>query len=117
MQSCGTWTSIRIHARWVPTRQSSASPPACWSARPAAAGEESFDVTVCSPEWLADACREAGGILDARHNVVVTVEEFDERELLRWFDMRVRSVAGDDWDEIGERLGRRGHWEFEDHQP
>lgn len=25
-------------------------------------GEESFDVTVCTPEWLSAACREAGGL-------------------------------------------------------
>lgn len=30
-------------------------------------GEESFDVTVCTPEWLAEACRKAGGIYNARH--------------------------------------------------
>jgi len=42
-------------------------------------GEESFDVTVCSPEWLAKTCREVGGIYDARHHLVVRVEDFDKR--------------------------------------
>src|SRR6478735_908273 len=44
-----------------------------------APGEESFDVTVCTPEWLAKACRQAGGIFDARHHLVVTFGKFDGR--------------------------------------
>jgi hypothetical protein len=39
---------------------------------PDAPGEESFDVTVCSPEWLAKKCHEAGGIYNARHHLVST---------------------------------------------
>ncbi len=34
-------------------------------------GEECGDVRVCSPEWLAGAWRQAGGLCDARHQLVV----------------------------------------------
>ncbi|OZB81673.1 MAG: hypothetical protein B7X32_16115 [Microbacterium sp. 13-71-7] len=80
-------------------------------------GDETFDVTVCTPEWLAQACRKTGGIYDARHHVIVTMEQFHERVLHDWFEARVRAVEGDDWSEIGNRLGRLGFWEFEDYTP
>ncbi len=80
-------------------------------------GEESFDVTVCSPEWLAKTCREVGGIYNARHHLVVNVEDFDVRALRAWLAARVQEVQAETWSEIGERLGRLGYWEFEDYRP
>jgi hypothetical protein len=79
-------------------------------------GEESFDVTVCSPEWLAKALRQVGGIYNARHHLVVNFDEFDQRALRGWLSARVQEVESDTWAEIGERLGRLGYWEFEDHR-
>lgn len=79
-------------------------------------GEESFDVTVCSPQWLAKTCREVGGIYNARHHLVVDVEDFDVRTLRAWLTARVQDIEADTWSVIGERLGRLGHWEFEDYR-
>lgn len=81
-----------------------------------APGEESFDVTVCSPEWLATACRQTGGIYDARHHVVVNVDEFDQQTLRAWLSARVHNVEADTWSAVGDRLGRLGCWEFEDYR-
>jgi len=83
---------------------------------PDAPGEESFDVTVCSPEWLAKKCHEAGGIYNARHHLVVNVEDFDVRVLRAWLAARVQEVQAESWSEIGSRLGRLGYWEFEDYR-
>ena len=77
-------------------------------------GEESFDLTVCSPEWLAATCRRVG-LYDARHHLVVNADEFDQHELIRWLAKRVDSVSGGTWSEIGAKLGRLGHWELEDY--
>lgn len=77
-------------------------------------GEESFDVTVCTPEWLSRAA--GGGLYDARHHVVVNLESFDTNALREWLARRVESVQADTWKEIGERLGRLGYWEFEDYR-
>jgi hypothetical protein len=79
-------------------------------------GEESFDVTVCSPEWLAKRCREIGGIYNPRHHLVVSVENFDVRALRAWLEARVQEVEADTWSEVGERLGRLASWEFEDYR-
>ena len=83
---------------------------------PDAPGEESFDVTVCNPEWLADACRRDGGIYDPQHHLVVDFEQFDARTLHAWLAARVQAVQAETWAEIGERLGKIGHWEFEDYR-
>ncbi len=77
-------------------------------------GEESFDLTVCSPEWLGARCRQQG-IVDARHHVVVNAPDFDQRQLRSWLESRVRQAQGRSWSEIGEKLSRLGQWEFEDH--
>jgi hypothetical protein len=79
-------------------------------------GEESFDVTVCSPEWLAKALSHVGGIYNARHHLVVNFDDFDQRALRGWLSARVQEVESDTWAEIGERLGRLGYWEFEDYR-
>ncbi len=78
-------------------------------------GEESLDVTVCSPEWLA-ARSTAEGLVDVRHHLVVTVDQYDEGRLQRWFAERVGQVEGPDWPAIGSKaqMGRaRGHPAFE----
>jgi hypothetical protein len=79
-------------------------------------GEESFDVTVCTPEWLAQRCREVGGIYNARHHLVVNLDDFDVRALRTWLAARVQEVEADTWSQIGERLGKLGRYEFEDHR-
>lgn len=80
-----------------------------------APGEESFDLTVCTSEWMADSCRRAGGIYDARHHLVVDFEEFDQRALRSWLSSRVEGIEADTWQQVGERLSRLGYWEFEDY--
>jgi hypothetical protein len=79
--------------------------------------EDSFDVTVCTPEWLAKAYSRVGGIYNARHHLVVNFEEFDQRALRAWFSARVQEVEGKTWADIGERLGRLGYRESDDYRP
>ena len=79
-------------------------------------GEESFYVTVCSPEWLA-ARSAAEGFVDVRHHLVVTVDQYDEGRLRRWFSDRISQAEGPEWSAIGLRLSRIGAWEFEDYTP
>ena len=80
-------------------------------------GEESFNVVVCSPEWLAAAARRDGGLFHARHHLVVNFETFDRQAVHDWLAARVQDVSGETWDEVAERLARLGYWEFEDYKP
>jgi hypothetical protein len=78
-------------------------------------GEESFDVTVASPDWLAARCREAGGILDGRHHLIVDPGTFDQAKLRDWLTQRVQAAQADSWPDLAAILARLGHWEFEDY--
>jgi hypothetical protein len=77
-------------------------------------GEESFDVTVCSPSWLAREL-ESEGIRSGRH--MIFMAEFDYASLLRFVERAVHSVEAPDWSGLGEKLSRLGYWEFEDYTP
>lgn len=76
-------------------------------------GEESFDLTLCTPGWLATRVRE-DWIIDCRHHLVVDAYEYGRIE--RYLRERVGACEGSTWHEVGERLGRLGYWEFEDYR-
>jgi hypothetical protein len=78
-----------------------------------AEGEESFDLTVCSPGWLAGRVREEL-IYDARHHLVV--ENFDYPLLKTYLERRVEACRGSTWNEVAQQLARLGYWEFEDYR-
>jgi hypothetical protein len=75
-------------------------------------GEESFDMVVCSPEWLAKRCQSEGFVLGL-HHLVVRVEDYDERKLRAYIEHWVSRQEGSTWDEIAQQLRLLGHWEFE----
>ena len=77
-------------------------------------GEESFDLTVCSVDWLAAQVRREG-VVDGRHYLVA--DGFNWSVLNSYIENRVRQCEGATWREVAERLGRFGYWEFEDYRP
>lgn len=77
-------------------------------------GEETFDVTVCSPDWLAEQVTRTP-VLDARHHVVVAA--FDWATIRRYVEDRVVRCSGDSWGEVAQQLSRLASWEFEDYRP
>jgi hypothetical protein len=77
-------------------------------------GEESFDVVVCTPAWLAERVRSNGPVI-GRHHLIVDTYDFTAIEDA--LTNAVESEEAPSWNELGERLGRIGRWEFEDYQP
>ncbi|WP_392507568.1 immunity 8 family protein [Naumannella halotolerans] len=76
-------------------------------------GEESFDVEVCTPRWLARQVR--GGPVVGRHLLIV--DHYDIDEITGFLRRLIESVAAATWGEVAERVGRIGLWEFEDYRP
>lgn len=77
-------------------------------------GEESFDLTVASPAWLAARARR-DGVVDGRHHLIM--ESYDWPLLRSYIERRVHQCEGSTWGEVAEKLARLGYWEFEDYKP
>lgn len=99
---------------WIPDTDDFAVLVQVLVAPQGSAGEESFDVIVCSPEWIARRAREER-IFDGRHHLVVA--QFDYQEFLQYIARYVSSCEGSSWREVATKLGRLGRWEFEDYRP
>lgn len=79
-------------------------------------GEESFDVEVCSPEWLRRRCSQEQ-FVDGRHMVITTLEAYSELGLRSFLTRRVEQASGATWEEVAQQVARLGSWEFEDYSP
>jgi hypothetical protein len=76
-------------------------------------GMESFQLTVCSPDWLADACQKHGYVL-GRHHLIVS--HFDLDSITKVITKLIDRCAGETWHQVAEKLSRIAYWEFEDYQ-
>jgi hypothetical protein len=77
-------------------------------------GEESFDVIVCTPSWL-QAEVERRGIMTGRHYLFMNAYDYDV--LVNYITSYCDKLTGNSWQEIAQKLGCLGRWEFEDYQP
>jgi hypothetical protein len=77
-------------------------------------GEESFDVVVCTPSWLAREV-ERKGIVDGRHHLIVGT--FDLETIRSFLTRYANTCTGKSWQEAASKLSRLGKWEFEDYKP
>jgi len=75
--------------------------------------KESFDMMVCTPEWLRRN-HAATEIIVGRHHLIVC--KYDYESLVSYISEFVKQCTGDSWSEVADKLGRLGKWEFEDYQ-
>jgi Immunity protein 8 len=76
-------------------------------------GEESFDITVCTPSWLNVACERDGFVVE-RHHLIVQSYDFDfiRSTLVKL----VEAYGGPTWRETAAKVSRIAYWEFEDYR-
>jgi hypothetical protein len=77
-------------------------------------GEESFDILVCTPAWIASEVKRVGAVVGRHHLIVAAWDPIRVRELV---GSLFTGVEAKDWLELANRLARLGFWEFEDYQP
>lgn len=77
-------------------------------------GSESFDILVCTPDWIKSQYAEEKCVW-GRHMLIVLDYDFDliKREIERY----IAGCAGEDWPIIARKLSGIGAWEFEDYKP
>nr|VFJ65291.1 MAG: Immunity protein 8 [Candidatus Kentron sp. DK] len=73
---------------------------------------ESFDVEVCTPEWINDTYSYED-IIIGRHHLIV--KQYDYHGIFRVIESFVKGCTGSNWDEVANKIGRLGRWEFEDY--
>lgn len=76
--------------------------------------QESFDTTIVTPASLARLA-EQSGVLIGRHYLVVTT--WDWVRIESFIRAYAATCVGATWDEVAEKMGRLGRWEFEDYVP
>ena len=77
------------------------------------AGEESFNVVVCTPKWFLKKYDENEMILGKNKLIVF---KFDMERILARVRKLFDNCSGKDWGDIAVKLSRIGHWEFENYQ-
>ena len=77
-------------------------------------GEESFNLTVCTPEWFAAHRMETGIMMGSR---TLFVSVYDYRAIRTYLERAAQRTEGKNWREIAESLSWLGEWEFENYQP
>lgn len=107
-----TSTEVKDLTSWHPRTTAFAVPIRIIVGPDGLPGEESFDLVVCSGEWLAEQAQ-AHGVVDARHHLIVT--GFDWCRIQSYLERRVVQCQGDTWSEVATKLARLGYWEFEDY--
>jgi hypothetical protein len=78
-----------------------------------AEGEESFQVTVCSPRWFAEQMSETE--IRSGHHVIFMLE-YNYRRLLAFIEHAIHRTEAATWSELGAKLSWLGQWEFEEYR-
>jgi len=76
-------------------------------------GEESFDITICTPQALAEECA-ADGFVVGRHRLVVA--SWNPSMIMRVLGKLISHCDSETWPEVGAKIARLALWEFEDYR-
>ena len=77
------------------------------------AGEESFQVTVCTPQWLSQHFPH-DQIVIGRHYLIVF--EYNLDRLINRIGLILQLYSGETWEEVATKISRIAYWEFEDYK-
>ncbi len=76
-------------------------------------GEESFDITVCTPSWLGQECQRAGWV-SGLYRLIVSSYRWEIIESA--IKKLVERNSGKSWGEVALKVAQIGQWEFMDYR-
>lgn len=76
-------------------------------------GEESFDLQVCTPDWLKSNYSKKD-IVSGRH--ILIVFSYDLTSVKNHITGYCRRLESENWLGLANKLNRLGRWEFEDYE-
>ncbi len=74
------------------------------------AGAESFQLTLCTPQWLIDHYAEEDIIVGKS---LLIVFDFNYPRIVQWLNRYIERCTGETWAEVARRVSYIGNWEFE----
>jgi hypothetical protein len=75
-------------------------------------GEESFDIEVCTPQWIESTYGLDQVILGLHH---IIIREYNYQNIVQVINNFLLKCSGENWDEIARKISRLGRWEFDDY--
>lgn len=75
-------------------------------------GEESFDIEVCTPNWMIDNFGEEKVVLGLHRLILI---EYDYEIMISAIERFLEGCSGDNWPEIAQKVSQLGRWEFENY--
>ena len=79
---------------------------------PGTEGSDNFEIIICTPKWLTLKYSKSD-IVFGRHYLIVF--EYNYNNILNELNKYIEELTADSWEELGEKIGRIGQWEFEDY--
>jgi hypothetical protein len=76
-------------------------------------GEESFDVLICTPNWLNQNHSKSDVIFGQYYLIVFEYNYITIKDKIETY---IDSIEANNWIELARIIGRIGKWEFEDYQ-
>jgi hypothetical protein len=77
-------------------------------------GAESFQLTLCSPQWLAQNHAQEDVIIGKNLLIIL---DFNYPRIVAWLNHYIERCTGETWLDLVKPLTRIAHWEFDDYQP
>lgn len=75
-------------------------------------GGESFDLTICTPNWLKERCTHENVVWG--ENLLI-VSRFDYQFILKEIEKKISKVVGSNWNSLAIQLSKLAAWEFENY--